>query len=298
MKRARTRIARPGTRLSPTLTALRLVDSNGYEPVYIVWHDEAWCPMACKVFETHDRAQHEADILRGFAHPNVVRLLGVEQPGCLLMEFVEGRTLAGLIDTHPDGRLSVSDAIRMAIHVGAALRAVHAGGYEHLDVKPDNVIVTRGGRPILFDFGTARRIDQARPDRVKGTDPYIAPEECALAQVGAASDVFSLGVTLYECLAGELPFADRTKERPFPQVESDPVPIRQVRPRLKSGLCDVVMSALERNPQMRPNLEDFLLSLHGFLDSGPRMWPESFSPRKAKGAVSRRRGLDGRFSAA
>ena len=287
MKRARTRIARPGTRLSPTLTALQLVDGNGYEPVYIVWHHEAWCPMACKVFETHERAQHEADILRGFAHPNVVRLMGVEQLGCHLMEFVDGRTLAGLIDTHPNGRLSVSDAIRMAIHVGAALRAVHAGGYVHLDVKPDNVIVTRGGRPILFDFGTARPIDQQRPDRVMGTDPYIAPEECALGQVGAASDVSSLGVTLYECLAAKLPFAARTKKRPFPQLEDDPVPIREVRPRLKSDLCDVVMSALQRNPQRRPDLEAFLLSLHGFLESGPRMWPESFSPRKMTGAGAR-----------
>jgi serine/threonine protein kinase len=268
----------PGTRIGSNLTVLDTVDGGGKEPVYIVWHHGAWCPMACKVFRTHDRALQEAAVLSALAHPYIVRLLGLEEPGLLLMEFVEGPTLASFIDSARGRRLGVSDAIRVAIHLGSSLQYIHARGFVHLDVKPANVILAGGARPILFDFGSARRIGEDRPTNVTGTDLYIAPEECGLGEVTPAADVFSLGVSLYEMLTGEFPFGDGAPSEPFPQVSANVISARRRRPTLPAALDAVLLSCLSREPDRRPNLPDLILSLHDFISVGPKMWPDDFSP--------------------
>ena len=160
-------LLKPGASIGKSATVIDIVDGGGKEPVYIVWHREAWCPMACKVFRSHARAKREANILGKLTHPYIVRFLALEAPSLLFMEFVEGPTLANLIDEAQSNRLGVSDAIRVAIHVGAALCHTHRQGFIHLDVKPANVIVGPGGRPVLFDFGSARQIGSKRPDTVK-----------------------------------------------------------------------------------------------------------------------------------
>ena len=109
--------------------------------------------MACKVFTTSQRAQREADVLAALVHPNIVRLLSLEPPVHLLMPFLEGPALASFIRAAPNKRLSADNAIRIAIHIGAALQHIHDRGLLHMDVKPANVIIARGGTPVLFDFG-------------------------------------------------------------------------------------------------------------------------------------------------
>ena len=96
-----------GTRLSTDLTVLGIVNDHGSEPVYLVWHHQYWCPMACKVFDSQDGARREAEILSAVAHPNIVRCFGVYGSSCLLMEFLEGPTLSQLLDMRPKKRLSV-----------------------------------------------------------------------------------------------------------------------------------------------------------------------------------------------
>ncbi len=289
MRKADKPVVKPGMKLNSCISVIDVVDDGGKDPVCIVWHHGAWCPMACKVFASHDRAQQEAELLKQVNHPNIVRMLGLELPGCLLMEFVEGPTLSNLIDMNPHHRLGVSDTLRLAIHTGCALQHVHRAGYAHLDVKPDNVIVDKNGRPVLFDFGSARKLAGTRPDRVIGTDPYISPEECELGEVTSASDVFSLGVTIYECLTGELPFPGscKTAKRHFPQVSVPAVAISQHRRRLPAGLGRLVMSMLAVNPCDRPGLDTLLPQLHKCIVSGPRMWPESFDPGVRAGPVAR-----------
>lgn len=273
-----TQLLSVGTRIGKNATVLDTVDGGGKEPVYIVWHHGAWCPMACKVFRTHERAEREATILGALAHPYIVRPLGLEEPGLLFMEFVEGPTLAHLIDEAPGHRLHISDAIRVAIHLGAALRHIHECGFVHLDVKPANVIVAPSGRPILFDFGSARKMGDRRPAKVTGTDLYIAPEECTLGKVTPAADVFSLGVTLYEMLTGKFPFGDGDGSNPFPQISGNIIPFRRRRRILPAGLDPIVLSCLSREPEKRPGLQALMLALHDFISAGPKMWPDGFDP--------------------
>ena len=277
---SRVSLAKTGSMLGSHLTVLGLIDGGGCEPVYIVWNHKSWCPMACKVMQSYENAQHEAEVLREFAHPNIVRVFEVLLPGYLLMPFLEGPLLSSMIDHAPKRRLTISNALRVAIHMGAAINHVHARGFLHLDVKPDNVIVAAGGHPVLFDFGTARRIGAPRPQKVIGTNSYIAPEECLLGNTGPSADVFSLGVTLYEMLTGEIPFGKGTAKAPFPQLKLDPKPLRDYRPSSPRALENLIFACLERSPEFRPELFELLPALNNMIESGPRMWPEGFKPER------------------
>jgi eukaryotic-like serine/threonine-protein kinase len=272
-----------GARTS-SLTVLGAIDDRGKDPVYIVWHHQNWCPMACKMFEYPAKAQREAAVLRTFAHPNIVRYLGMDGPRHLLMEFLDGSPLSRAVRERRKKRLSVADALRVGIHLGSALQHVHDRGFVHLDVKPSNIIVVHG-RPVLFDFGTARLRNGKRPHCPVGTDPYIAPEECLRERVSPAADVFGLGVTLYELLAGKLPFPEGTKRRPFSQLRHFPTSARQHRRDIPEQLDELLLSCLSRDPSARPSLSDLLPGLHGFVRSGPPMWPPGFSPNGPKQAL-------------
>ncbi len=272
------KIAAVGTRITPELTVLGVIDGGSPDPVYIVWHHRAWCPMACKVFRRYADAMQEADVLASLAHPYIVRLLELARPSHLLMPFLEGPSLATVIDRSNTGRLPISNALRVAIHVGSALQHVHERGFLHLDIKPDNVIIAAGGRPILFDFGSVRKVSASRPRKVVGTDAYIAPEECRLGKVGTSADVFSLGVVIYEMLTGELPFGRGTKRQPFPQLTKKPAPMRQHRRTLPASLDELVASCLADDPSERPGLPQLLLALNEHISSGPKMWPAGFVP--------------------
>jgi eukaryotic-like serine/threonine-protein kinase len=267
-----------GARIGTDLTVLGVVDGRGTRPVYIVWHDKLACPLACKALHSPERAQQEAGVLDRLAHPYIVRSFGIHGSRYLLTEFLEGPTLSRLLRTRPRGRLPISDAVRVAIHLAAALNHIHQCGYFYLDMKPSNVIVTRG-HPILFDFGTARRRTAARPKWVHGTDPYIAPEECRCQPITEAADTFGLGVTVYELITGELPFSEGTKKVPFPQTAEAPSPMQRHRPGVPVELDALILSCLGREPQARPTLARLIPEIHKFIKSGPRMWPLGFNPQ-------------------
>jgi eukaryotic-like serine/threonine-protein kinase len=290
-------VAEVGAKIAPGLTVLGHIDIGGDEPVYIVWNHVAWCPMACKVMRSARRARDEAAVLKAMAHPYIVRLLDVVPPGLLLMPFLEGQRLCDVIDEHKSQKkhLAISDCLRIAIHVGSALSHVHAKGYLHLDIKPDNVMISPGGRPILFDFGTARSVLAKRPDTVCGTNAYIAPEECALSDVGPAADIFSLGVMLYEMLTGALPFGKRDVGGTFPQLIKEPAAMRSQRASISAELENLVFACLSRNPEFRPPLSEILPHMNRLITRGPRMWPDTFQPertiRKVKVTTLSRRSL-------
>jgi serine/threonine protein kinase len=196
---------RPGDPVAPHLTVVGALDAGGRDPVYIVWHRDAWCAMCCKLFERPAQARWEARALTRLAHPGIVRLLEDGAPRYLLTEFLEGPSLERLIRARPKGRLGRSDALRVAIHLGSALAHLHGRGLVHLDVKPANVVVTRR-RPVLFDLGAARRLDGRALGTAQGTDAYMAPEQARGGVPTPASDVWGLGVTLFEMLTGSRPF--------------------------------------------------------------------------------------------
>jgi serine/threonine protein kinase len=235
--------------------------------------------MACKVARNMRRAQKEAAIIEAVSHPNVVRSLGAVEPGLVLMEYLEGPTLAAYIESRPTGRMSVGDSLRAAIHLGAALEHAHRAGIVHMDVKPANAILV-AGRPVLFDFGGARYLADPRPDKNGGTDPYMAPEEHLLQPIGPAADVFSLGATLYEMLTGETPFRDLPASKPLAQTFEAPTPLKAHRPHAPAALQDIVHRCLARDPAERPALSELLPALHDLVKHGPRMWPAGFEPLK------------------
>jgi serine/threonine protein kinase len=269
---------------------LATVDAKpGRHPIHLVWNSRAWCPMACKLFASAAEAAREARILAALEHPNIVRQFGATEHGALLLEFLEGPTLAAMIDG-ADAPMSLSDALRAAIHVGGALQHMHAKRFVHLDLAPTNIIVT-GRRPVLIDFGTARCVTAPRPSRVVGTDPYIAPEECALGNVTPAADVFGLAVLTYELLTRRRPFPRRATTRPFPQLDCEPTPLRRYRKGLPAKLEELIAACLSRNPEARPPLDELLPRLNGMIRTGRPMWPAGFQPGEGAGRPERPRAL-------
>ena len=265
-----------GGRLGSTLTVLGHVAVDRNEPVYIVWNDEACCPMACKVFDTLRYAEREASLLSRLSHPGIVRCFGLLEERYLLMEFLEGRRLDRLADARPSGRLGVNDAIRASVHIASALVHSHRRSVIHLDVKPSNIVVVNG-RPILCDFGIARRIGDERPSRRQGTLDYMAPEECQAHEVGPAADVFGLGATIYELMAGDMPW-DPGDDDAYPQITEPPTPLRHHRRDVSPDLADLVMSCLRPDPAGRPALPDLMVGLHRHITAGPGVWPGGFDP--------------------
>jgi serine/threonine-protein kinase len=197
-------------------------------------------PGPPSVAELRARLQREGQALASIRHPGVVEVLdgGVTHDGAsyLVMEMLEGRTLEGLLAART--RLSVQDAAAVALQLCDALAAVHQAGIVHRDVKPSNIIVMRDTddheRVKLVDFGVAK-MEQPGDDKltgagaVIGTPAYMSPEQLlALDDVDHRSDVYAVGATLFECLAGAVPYAGNypqvllaaTGEQPSPSVRS------------------------------------------------------------------------------
>lgn len=273
-----------GQRLAHHLTVLGVIDAHRGESLCIVWNHEAWCPMACKVLTSSRQAAHEATVLAQVSHPNIVRSFGLVEP--LLLEFLEGDPLDLVL--RKKKKASISDAARMGIHMAAALHHIHQRGFLHMDMKPGNIMVTKAGRPVLFDFGSARKLHDPRPPYVEGTDPYMAPEERAKGEVTPKADTFGLGVTLYQALTGALPFPPRKRGPKVPFAA--PQCLRARRPRVPRALHTLVLSCLSRNAADRPTLAELIPELHRFISAGPAMWPDTFDPTAAPATARRARG--------
>jgi eukaryotic-like serine/threonine-protein kinase len=203
------------------------------------------------------RFRREAQAAARLNHPNIV---GVYDSGAddstpwIVMEFVEGRTLAEFL---AGGRKPAPmQAAEIAGRIAEALSAAHAQGVIHRDVKPGNVMVTRDGVVKVMDFGIARMIgtDATAPQTsaVMGTASYLSPEQAQGGPVDARSDIYSLGVVLYELLTGRPPF---TGESPvaiaWKQVNENPVPPSSINREVPPALDAVVMKALSKNPANR-----------------------------------------------
>jgi eukaryotic-like serine/threonine-protein kinase len=276
MKRKPIRI---GTQLSPHFSVAGIVDGESVNPVYLLWDARDWCPKACKLFDSDQAAKHEADLLAAFDHPNIARCFGNEKPGLMLMEFLEGPTLSHFISAQKNHRLSVGNAMRIAIYIGSALIHMHRKGFLHLDVKASNIIIYRS-RPVLIDVGTARKISAGKPAGIIGTDTYMSPEQCLREKLTPASDVFALGVLLFRMLSGEFPFVQKRGGKHFAQVSQPPLPLRTLRSSIPLGLEKLVYSCLTLDPAQRPTLEKLLPQLHCFITTGAAMWPEQINQRQ------------------
>ena len=205
------------------------------------------------------RFEREAKASLALSHENIVRAYGVGDDNgvpYIVLEYVEGKTLKELIQESPGGHLSVQQAIGICSQILDALSYAHAHGIIHRDVKPQNVIVTNRGKAKLADFGIAREVTASTVTfsgkNVIGSVHYISPEQAKGLPATEESDIYSAGISLYEMLTGTVPFiGDTTVATALMHLSEQAVPPQDLNPAIPSALNDIVMRAIEKDPDMR-----------------------------------------------
>ena len=204
-----------------------------------------------------DRFRREAQAAARLNHPGIVSVYDSGTDGetaYIVMQFIEGRTLADYLASGKT--IPPMKATQVAKEIAEALAAAHAEGVIHRDIKPANVMVTRDGKVLVMDFGIARLISgpetAPQTSAVLGTASYLSPEQAQGHSVDARSDIYALGVVLYEMLTGRPPFTgDSPMAIAYKQVNATPEAPSSVNPDVPPQLDAVVMRALSKNPANR-----------------------------------------------
>ena len=247
--------------------------SGGMCDVYRATHEAMGKQVAVKLLNPSlaadpaiaERFEQEARAASRIHHPHAINMMdyGIAEDGTpfIVMEFVRGITLGELLSKN--GALSVERAANILRQAAGALTAAHSVGVIHRDIKPDNIIIAEydGSDWVeVVDFGVAkiledvnRRTSLTGANIIVGTPRYMSPEQCEEKPVDARSDIYSLGIVLYEMLSGEAPFkGDSSTRLLVAHAQEPPEPLRNKRPDLSPELEAVVMSALEKDPSRRP----------------------------------------------
>ena len=228
-----------------------------------------------------DRFKREEQIGRKLNHPGVMKVFDNENPGrvYMVMEWIDGRLLRHLLDE--EKKLPPERAVRLTIQICKALDYIHSQGVVHRDLKPENIMVDSQDRIKLIDFGIAsnaraRRLTFGRLTRTMGTADYISPEQIKSNCSDARSDIYALGVVLYEMLTGQLPFQGSNPLAVMnDRLLNDPIPPREVKPEISPQLQEIIYRALERKPENRyPSARGFASDLENPASVGISERPE------------------------
>lgn len=213
------------------------------------------------------RFRHEAQSAGKLTHPNIV---GIYDVGCdgdihyIVMEYVEGETLKQYIQSHPN--IPIDTAVRIAIDIGNALEEAHANGIIHCDIKPHNILLTDTGKVKVTDFGIARAINSSTvidKQSILGSVHYLSPEQAAGDKITAKTDIYSLGIVLYEMLTHHLPFEGETAVSiALKHMQGDIPRPTKFNPAISPMLEECLLTALQKDPDKRyDTVADFISEL-------------------------------------
>ncbi len=223
-------------------------------------------PVAIKVLKPQlandpviaERFRREALACAGLNHANIVAVYdSVEDKGrqAVVMQYIEGKSLRELLDRRK--RLGALVTIHMGIAMASALDFAHRAGLVHRDVKPGNILVTPQGRFLLADFGIAKALSTAGEDLtddnvMMGTAKYLSPEQVRGKPLDGRADLYGLGLVMYECLAGKVPFIGETDaDTALARLQREPTDLSQLRSSLAPELVHVIHKLMARNPEHR-----------------------------------------------
>jgi len=209
-----------------------------------------------------ERFRREAIAVAQLSHPNIVAVYdaiedttGTSRRLAVVMQLVNGKSLRQLLDEQR--RLSPDLTIHIGSCVAAALDTAHRAGLVHRDVKPGNILITPDGRVLLTDFGIAKGLgatgdDLTSANVMMGTAKYLSPEQVRGKKLDGRADLYSLGLVLYECLAGRVPFLGETDtDTALARLNRDPTDLARLRPTLPYGLAELIHKLLARRPMDR-----------------------------------------------
>lgn len=253
-----------GITLSARYRLEERIGAGGMSTVYRAVDETLQRSVAVKVMNREvaedsgqlERFRREARAVAQLSHPNVVGVIDAgEDAGhpYIVFEFIEGETLKQRL--HRLGQLPIPEAVAYAIEIARALGAAHARQIVHRDVKPQNVLIDHEGTAKVTDFGIARSLEEeglTDDGRVVGTTDYVSPEQALGQSVNGQSDLYSLGVVLYEMLTGELPFSAETQVGVAMKHVRDEFPdVRSKRPEASAALAAIVETATAKRVQDR-----------------------------------------------
>jgi serine/threonine protein kinase len=253
----------PGAALVPGYTVLSHVARGHVLDIYEVWSDEREAMCIAKTLRPdcldnpsdQKLLAMEARILLRLTHPHIVRayeLVKDPQPVALILETLDGATLSYLIKTR--GRLSAAELSLLGLQLTSAMRYLHRHGYLHRDLKPSNIVAHNGIAKVI-DLSLACRPSKRTPGT--GTQIYLAPEQADGRRLTAATDVWGIGVVLYEAAAGKRAFKEFEDEEEYPQLERRAASVR-TRRRLPATLARVIDACLEPKQEDRPTIDELL----------------------------------------
>ena len=253
-----------GTLLNGRFRLEEKIGSGGMSTVYRAFDEtlERW--VAIKLMHREissdsdqlERFRREARAVASLSHPHVVTVIDFGEDDdhpYIVFEYVEGETLKERL--RRVGRLPVPESVAYAIEIGRALECAHANKLVHRDVKPQNVLIDAEGRAKVTDFGIARSLEAeglTATGRVLGTTDYVAPEQALGEETTAQSDVYSLGICLFEMLTGDVPFKADSQVAVAMKHVKEPLPdIRMRRPEISAALAAVVDTACAKETANR-----------------------------------------------
>jgi serine/threonine protein kinase len=238
-------------------------------------------PELTHIPDVKDRFMREAQAAAALDHPNICTVYEFDQAedaNFISMAYIEGQSLRKKLESGP---LELDEALRIATQVAEGLQIAHKKGIVHRDIKSANIMVTERGQVKIMDFGLARMIGGTlitKEGMTMGTIAYMSPEQAQGEEVDYRTDIWSLGVVLYEMISGELPFkGDHDQAVIHAILHREPASLRKAKPDAPSGLEEVIFQAIAKKPSARyPTMEEFAEDLEAVA--------EGLKPLKARPA--------------